>query len=143
MDATPHIAIRLFSTADRVRHGWTLDSRFIEEFWLPILGPSSVVLLRWVARHADELTRYQHVPLAKLASAIGLGCGVGRHSPICRTLERLTRFDAARWNTVPDTDSPHLSVYSHLLPVPRRLLAQLPPGMQADHARALAALASA
>ena len=38
MDATPHIAIRLFTTADRVRHGWRLDSRFIEEFWLPILG---------------------------------------------------------------------------------------------------------
>ena len=38
MDATPHIAIRLFTTADRLRHGWPLDSRFIEEFWLSILA---------------------------------------------------------------------------------------------------------
>lgn len=143
MDATPYIDIRLFSTADRVRHGWPLDSRFVEEFWLPILGPSSVALLRWTARHADELTRYQRMPLAELASAIGLGCGVGRHSPICRTLERLTRFDAARWDTNPGTDIPKLSVYSHLLPVPRRLVAQLPPALQTEHARALAALAAA
>ena len=143
MDATPHIDIRLFTTAERVRHGWPIGSRFVEEFWLPILRPSSVVLLRRVAHHAGGLVRYQRLPLAELASAIGLGCGVDRHSPICRTLERLTRFDAARWDTTPGTDTPQLSIYSHLLPVPRRLVAQLSPALQAEHGRVVAALAAA
>ena len=143
MDATPHVAIRLVATAERARHGWPIDSRFVEEFWLPVLGPSSVVLLRWVARHADELARYQLMPLVELASVIGLGTSVGRHSPICRTLERLARFDAARRDTAPNADTPELSVYSHLLPVHRRLATQLPPALQADHQRAVSALAAA
>jgi hypothetical protein len=143
MDTTPHIAIRLVTTAERARHGWPLDSCFVEQFWLPILGPSSIALLRWLARHADDLTRYHHLPLTELASTIGLGSAVGRHSPIRRTLERLTRFDAARWDTTPDADTPELSVYSHLLPVPRRLATQLPTASQNDHDRAVSALAAA
>ena len=143
MDATPHVAIRLVTTAERARHGWPIDSRFVEEFWLPVLGPSSVVLLRWVARHADELTRYQLMPLVELASVIGLGTSVGRHSPICRTLERLARFDAARRDTAPTANTPQLTVHSHLLPLPHRLATQLPPAVQADHQRAVSALAAA
>ncbi len=84
MDAIQHIAIRLLTTPERVRHGWPLDARPFEG--LPILGPSSVVMLRWVARHADELIRYQRTPLAELAadpfadnhSPVGLSCRISR-----------------------------------------------------------------
>ena len=55
MDATPHIAIPLFTTTDRVRHGWPLDSRFIEEFWLPILEVN-LDIVPDCDRHAIQVT---------------------------------------------------------------------------------------
>ena len=55
MDATPHIAIPLFTTTERVRHGWPLDSRIIEEFWLPILEVN-LDIVPDCDRHAIQVT---------------------------------------------------------------------------------------
>jgi len=140
MDATPLISVRLVETADRVGRGWPIGSTFVEEFWLPILGPSAVALLRWFDRRADHYRRITTLNVADIAVAIGLGDATSKHSPIVRTVERLVRFDAARWDA-PDASMPELAIYTHLFAVPTRLTVRLPEPLQAEHRRTLAALA--
>ncbi|MFN0091578.1 MAG: hypothetical protein ACKVWR_15120 [Acidimicrobiales bacterium] len=140
MDTTPHVSLRLIETADRLAHGWPIGSSFVEEFWLPVMGPSCVAVLRWIDRRADHLGRATTVDLAELALAIGLGASTSKHSPIVRTLDRLVRFDAARIDTI-DGAAPVLSVFTHLLAVPARLVARLPYRLQVEHRRAVTALA--
>lgn len=139
MDTTPLVSVRLVETADRVARGWPIGSSYVEEFWLPIMGPSSVAALRWLDRRANEFQRSNIMDLAELATAIGLGATTSRHSPIVRTLERLVRFDAARTDTT-DAAMPQLSVYTHLFAVPTRLVARLPHRLQTTHSRAITAL---
>lgn len=138
MDTTPQASLRLITTADRLERGWPIGSSFIEEFWLPVLGPSCVAVLRWVDRRADRFPRATAVDLAELAQAIGLGASTSRHSPIGRTLDRLVRFNAARIDTI--DDAPVLSVYTHLLPLPAPLVARLAYRLQIEHRRAVTAL---
>ena len=140
MDTTPLVSVRLVETADRVSHGWPIGSTFVEEFWLPILGPSSVALLRRFDRHADSYRRATSINLAEVAVSIGLGDSITKHSPIIRTLDRLVRFDAARWADRDDQVG-ELVIYTHLFAVPTRLLSQLPERLRADHHRAVAAVA--
>jgi len=142
MDTTPQVSLRLIETADRLAHGWPLGSSFVEEFWLPVMGPSSVAVLRWLDRRAEQYQRATTVDLAELALAIGLGASTSKHSPIVRTLDRLMRFDAARIDAIDDA-APVLSVFTHLLTVPARLVARLPYGVQVEHRRAVTALAGA
>ena len=114
MDTTPHVSLRVIETADRLADGWPLGSSFVEEFWLPVMGPSAVAVLRWIDRRADQFGRTTTIDLAELALAIGLGASTSKHSPIVRTLDRLVRFDAARIDVI-DDDAPVLSVFTHLL----------------------------
>ena len=99
MDTAPHVSLRLIQTADRLAHGWPIGSSFVEEFWLPVMGPSAVAVLRWIDRRADQFGRATTVDLAELALAIGLGASTSRHSPIVRALDRLVRFEAGRAST--------------------------------------------
>ncbi len=140
MDTTPQLSLRLVETADRLTHGWPIGSSFVEEFWLPVMGPSAVAVLRWIDRRADQFGRATTVDLAELALAIGLGAATSKHSPIVRTMDRLVRFDAARIDAI-DNDVPVLSVFTHLFAVPVRLVARLPYRVQVEHRRAVTALA--
>ena len=143
MDTTPLVTVRLVEAADRNAVGWLIGSEFVEEFWLPILGPSSIALLRWLHRDGGEFRRARTLPLVELAAPIGLGTSTGRHSPVFRTLDRLARFNAARWKTPADAAVPALGVSTHLYPLPRQYADRLPEAMQVEHRRVLNALAHA
>ena len=140
MDTNPQVSLRLLETADRLAHGWPIGSSFVEEFWLPVMGPSAIAVLRWIDRRADQFGRATTVELAELAMAIGLGALTSKHSPIVRTLDRLVRFGAARVDTI-DGAVPVLSVHTRLYAVPARLVARLPYRLQVEHRRAVIALA--
>ena len=74
-------------------------SAYVEHFWLGILGPSTVWLLR---RLADGLEREPDgfvLDLPDTARALGVGMRGGRQSPFMRSLERVCRFGAARWQS--------------------------------------------
>ena len=78
------------------RLGYRPDSAYVEMYWLPILGPSAVLAARrlnaWAAPHADGFA----VSLEELGQCLGVGTGIGRRSPIVRSLARLIHFGLAR-----------------------------------------------
>ena len=93
------------------RAGFPLDHPYLEQCWSPILGPSSILLLR----HTAQLWRDQSpavVDTADLAQQIGLGKGHGNHSPLGRTLDRIARFRFASW-AAPGV----LDVYTEIRPL--------------------------
>ena len=116
----PQIAIRIVVNAERCRSGWPIDSPQVEEHWLPLMGPSSIAFLRYVARHREDFERLSIVRLVSVATALGLGHSTTKHSPIVRTIRRLDGFRAARIEAAPAAADLALGVYSHLPPAPVR-----------------------
>ena len=77
------------------RLGHPAGSVYVETFWLPLVGPSTVLALRrlsaWLEHEPDGIT----VSIAILSSCLGLGTGTGRRAPVARTLARLVDFKIA------------------------------------------------
>src|ERR1700730_535553 len=71
-------------------------SRYVEDFWLGTLGPSTTWLVRRIAATFDLHPDGFALPLAETARSLGLGDKGGRHSPFVRALVRLCQFDLAR-----------------------------------------------
>ena len=111
--------------------GFPLDHAYLEHCWAPVLGPSSVLLLRrcaWLWRESAPA----RVPVEELAGQLGLGRGTGRNSPVWRTVERVVRFRFA------DTPAPgELFVYTEVPPVSDRVIERLPRWCQDEHHRLL------
>lgn len=100
--------------------GHHVRSVYVETFWLPTLGPSATWVLRRLACWLEAATAPITVDLSDLAVELGLGGGIGRSSPIIRTLARLSQFQAAG----PAGDA--YAVRRFLAPLPQRLASQLP-----------------
>jgi len=103
-------------------------SAYVERFWLAILGPSTVWLLRRLADGLDASPDGYLLDLPDTARALGLGMRGGRHSPLVRSVERVCRFGAGRWQGPEE-----LSVRRKLAPLTRAQLERLPPSLQAEH----------
>ena len=75
--------------------GFDARSVYVETYWLPVLGPSCVLIARrlvsWLEAEPDGFD----ISMTALAGSLGLGAGVGRHAPIVRTLARLADFGLA------------------------------------------------
>jgi hypothetical protein len=115
------------------RAGFGLEDPYLERCWLPVIGPTSVLLLRRLPQlwQNDPLIG---VPVEDLAVVLGLGRGTGRNSPVWRTIDRLCRFNfAAR---VADNE---VEVYTEVPPLSRRMLDALPPSIGAAHEQLLTA----
>ena len=115
------------------RAGFGLDHPYLERCWLPVLGPTSVLLLRRmpVLWQRDPAVG---VPVDELAVVLGLGHGTSRNSPVWRTVDRLARFNFA--SRVSDNQ---VDVYTEAPPLSVRHLATLPPSVQESHDRLLTA----
>jgi hypothetical protein len=109
------------------RAGFPLDHPYLEHCWAPILGPSSVLLLRRTTelwRDAIPAT----VSTSDFAAQLGLGRGRGGNSPITKTLDRIVRFRFAGW-AAPGV----LDVYSEVRPLRSRDLSRVPDWTAARH----------
>ncbi|MEQ8840673.1 MAG: hypothetical protein RIB98_06805 [Acidimicrobiales bacterium] len=111
---------------DRIGHD--PRSSYVEQFWLGILGPSTI----WFLRHCrHELDRSPHgfvLDLSDTAGALGLGHKGGRNSPLARSIARACRFGAAQPVSVGE-----LEVRRRLPPLNRAQLGRLPPPLQRRH----------
>ena len=106
-------------------------SLYVETFWLPILGPTAVLLLRHLATRFDETPAGVELRVAETSQALGVGNREGSSSPILRTLARLEQFEVA----CADPRSPTIAVRRNLPPVRRRQLGRLPMPIQRQHAQ--------
>ena len=106
-------------------------SLYVETFWLPILGPTALLLLRHLATRFDETSEGVELRVAETSQALGVGNREGSSSPILRTLARLEQFEVA----YADPLSPTIAVRRNLPPVTRRQLGRLPMAIQRQHAR--------
>jgi hypothetical protein len=111
-------------------HGVHPCSRYVELYWLGVIGPSTTWLLRRLSYGLEMHPDGFDLHLADTARSLGLGERMGKNSPFRRALQRLCTFELAR---------PHgpggLAVRLHIPPLPLRHLSRLPDGLQASHRR--------
>lgn len=102
-------------------------SAYAETFWVAVLGPSSVMLLRRLAGWLDDSPDGFPLALRPAAAEIGLGHSGGINSPMTRTLGRLVTFEMAAIR------GEALAVRRMLPPLARRHLARLPGHLAERH----------
>lgn len=109
-------------------------SDYVARFWLPIIGPSTTWLARFLAGGLEAAPDGFELDLAECARCLGLGDRGGRHSPFRRALLRLTQFDLAQQR---GTDT--LAIRRRLPPLNRSHAARLPESLREAHAALQAA----
>ena len=110
------------------RMGHDPRSGYVEQFWLGILGPSTIWLLRHCRHELDRSPNGFVLDLGDTAGALGLGHNGGRNSPLARSIARACRFGAAR-----PAGAGELEVRRRLPPLNRGQLGRLPPLLQRRH----------
>jgi hypothetical protein len=105
---------------------------YVEHCWLPVIGPSSTLLLRRLAAGLEALPEGYDLDLAALGRDLGLSARAGRNAPLRRSLERLARFGLARWSG-PET----YQVRRRIPTLSARHVERLGPGPLAVHRRTL------
>jgi hypothetical protein len=108
--------------------GFDPRSSYVETFWLPTLGPTSVLLLRHLAARLDREPDGFELAVSDTSQALGLGARDGNSSPLVRSLARLVQFDVAC-----DDGRGTMAVRRHVPPVNRRHVRRLPVALQAAH----------
>ncbi len=128
-------ALRIVPWLDPVAdpHGVHPCSRYVELYWLPVVGPSSTWLLRRLAYGLEMHPAGLPLDLTETARSLGLGERMGKNAPFRRALQRLCTFELARSHG-PDA----LAVRTTVPPLPLRHLSRLPGSLQASHRRWLA-----
>jgi hypothetical protein len=103
-------------------------SRYVERFWLPTLGPTSLLLLRRIAEVLDESPDGVELDVAETSAALGVGHRDGNSSPLMRSMDRLAQFDLAT-----DAGPGGFAVRRNVPPVNRRHIHRLPDALRDEH----------
>jgi hypothetical protein len=122
------IAVRPWSDPVIDTLGHDPRSVYVETFWLPTLGPTSLLLLRHLAARFDETPDLVELDVATTAQRLGLGHREGPSSPLVRSFTRLEQFDLAC-----RTRDEHLAVRRTVPPVNRRHIRRLPDALRVEH----------
>lgn len=117
--------------------GFDALGEYTEMFWLPIIGPTSILALRRLCRWTDESPNGFRVTRENLAVTLGLGEATSRNSSLIRTLTRLVDFGFAR------REDDRLAVRRVVPVVPQRLTERFPDGLASRHDKVLDALDAA
>jgi len=84
------------SSPDVDETGFDPRSHYAETFWLPILGPSTLWLLRNVAQRFDVEPDGFALDLADASSALGIRSQGGRNNAFHRSLNRVVSFNMGK-----------------------------------------------
>jgi hypothetical protein len=111
---------------DRIGH----DPRsiYVEQFWLGVLGPSTIWLLRHCRHELDRSPNGFVLDLSDTAGALGIGHKGGRNSALVRSIARACRFGAAQ-----PAGLGELQVRRRLPPLNRGQVGRLPAVLQRRH----------
>lgn len=107
------------------------DGRYVELFWLGILGPTTTWLVRRMASGLDVYPDGYELDLAETAAALGLSLVPGRHGPFTRALERSVLFGVAH-HTV-EQSGPGLALRRRIPPLAARQVDRLPGHLRVAH----------
>jgi hypothetical protein len=127
----PRVTVRPWpdEVIDRVGHD--PRSAYVERFWLPLLGPSSVVLLRRLATELDDNAEAVSLPTESTARSLGLGLKGGRASTFHRTVDRCRQFHLVHL----EDEGRTLLARRKLPPLNRGQVGRLPDEVRAQHDR--------
>jgi hypothetical protein len=103
-------------------------SRYVERFWLSVLGPSAVWILRRLADGLDDRPDGFDLDLDDLAGHLGLGRSTSRHAPLRRAIGRCSHFGLVR-----ESGEEVLESRRRLPQVPRRHLFRMPTTLREEH----------
>jgi hypothetical protein len=133
LDSIPVVAW-IDDALDNVGH----DPRsvYVEKFWLPLLGPTCVWMMRNIALSFESNPEGFELDFELTARQIGLGDRNGRRSPFQRSLRRLISFDIAR-----ATEHGDLAVRRFLPVVPAQYMIRLGAAAGESHRQWVEALA--
>lgn len=107
--------------------GHDAGSRYVELFWLNVLGPTALWALRRLTMGLERYPLGYELDLAETASAMGLSYSSGTSNTFVRSLQRCILFGVAQ--PVPDG----LAVRRRVPPIAARHLARMPEGLQQQH----------
>ncbi len=102
-------------------------SMYVEKFWLSILGPSCLLLLRRLAIELERNPEGFVLEPLPWAQELGLGMKGGKHGPFWRSIERACRFGTAQ------RVGQSLTVRRRLPPLTARQAERLPAHLKAAH----------
>jgi hypothetical protein len=95
LSASPTIVIRPWADPVVDEDGHDPRSRYVELFWLGVLGPTATWLIRRLAAGLDREPEGYELDLGATAREMGLGFTVGRASPFTKALQRCVMFGMA------------------------------------------------
>ena len=102
-------------------------SRYVELFWLGVLGPTATWLLRRLASGLEEHPDGYELDLSVTASAMGMSYSAGRTSPFAKALQRCTMFGLAHQTSY------GLAVRRRIPDVAHRHLRRMPEAVRLEH----------
>ncbi len=103
-------------------------SQYAENYWLPILGPSTLWLLRRIADRFDDEPDGFELDLLETSRALGIAGNNGRTNPFYRALGRVVTFRMG--HTVDDAT---LAVRRFIPPLHHGQVRRLPARLRRDH----------
>lgn len=103
-------------------------SLYAERFWLGLLGPSALWMMRRFTRGLESHPGGFRVSLVDTGRSLGLGDSIARNSSTQRTITRLCQFGVAQ-----RIEPVRLAVRTELPVLNRRQLSRLPENLQAAH----------
>lgn len=102
-------------------------SEYVEMFWLGVIGPSALWILRRLATELEAHPEGYRIDLGLVAGAVGLSASRGHASPFGRALARCVMFGLMR------TTADGFAVRPHLPTVSLRHLQRLPAELRELH----------
>jgi len=130
LDGTPRLRIVPWEDPVADPHGVHPGSRYVELYWLPVIGPSATWLLRRLSYGLEMQAGGFDLDLGETARSLGLGDRLSKNAPFRRALLRLCTFELARAHGVGG-----LAVRTRIPPLPLRHLERLPVSLQLSHRR--------
>lgn len=117
--------LRIEALRDEVveRLGHDPRGAYVKRFWLPIVGPSSLITAGSLIEGLERSPEGFDVEVSLLGQALGLPGKGGGHSKMARTLDRLVQFGFARLHL---SATPLYQVRLAWPPLTQRQLRRLP-----------------
>ena len=124
----PSVSIRPWCDPIVDDDGHDPRSRYVETFWLGVLGPTATWLMRRLAAGLDQHPDGYELDLDTLARSMGLSFSMGRSSPFTKALQRCVMFGLAH-----PLPSGGLAVRRRIPRVAHRHLRRMPDDLQRAH----------